>query len=212
VGLLVCAPALAAVAIVIRLESRGPVLYRSRRVGRHGREFDMLKFRKMQTGVAGPRLTDHDDARFTRIGAVLSRTKLDELPQLWNVLRGDMSIVGPRPEDPAYVELYRGEFDPVLQVRPGITGLSQLAFAKENEILARPELRGSYVDRLLPAKLAIDRLYVERGSLLLDLRIIAWTFVALVLRIDVSVNRQTGRLRVRRSRADAATVASPERA
>src|SRR5205085_1158106 len=141
-------------------------------------------------------------ARFTRIGAILARTKLDELPQLWNVLRGDMSLVGPRPEDPAFVALYQDEFEEVLRVRPGITGLSQLAFAKENQILARPELKGSYIIRLLPAKLAIDRFYVERRSLFLDLQIVAWTLVALVLRIDVSVHRDTGRLSVRHRRAD----------
>jgi lipopolysaccharide/colanic/teichoic acid biosynthesis glycosyltransferase len=124
-----------------------------------------------------------------------------------------MSLVGPRPEDPAFVALYQDEFEEVLRVRPGITGLSQLAFAKENQILARPELKGSYIIRLLPAKLAIDRFYVERRSLFLDLQIVAWTLVALVLRIDVSVHRDTGRLSVRRRRADdAASVPSPERA
>jgi lipopolysaccharide/colanic/teichoic acid biosynthesis glycosyltransferase len=182
----------------IVVESSGPVLYRSRRVGRDGVEFDMLKFRKMRHGATGPPLTAADDDRFTRIGVILSRTKLDELPQLWNVLRGDMGLVGPRPESPVFVQACPDLFDEVLTCRPGITGPSQLAFAKEAQILARPELEGRYLERLLPAKLEIDLLYVRGRSLVTDLRILAWTCAALLLRVDVAVDRATGGLSIRR--------------
>jgi lipopolysaccharide/colanic/teichoic acid biosynthesis glycosyltransferase len=187
-----------AVAVAVKLESRGPVLYRSRRVGLRGRDFEMLKFRKMHRDAAGPPLTALDDDRLTRVGSFLSRTKLDELPQLWNVVRGEMSLVGPRPEDPAFVALYPDDFAPVLAVRPGITGLSQLAFAKESNILERPELAGRYADRLLPAKIAIDTLYVERRSTRLDTRILTWTAGAILLGREVAVDRRSARLSVRR--------------
>ena len=186
------------IALAITIESPGPVLYRSRRVGLRGREFSMLKFRKMHRDASGPPLTAKDDERLTRVGSLLMRTKLDELPQLWNVIRGDMSLVGPRPEDPVFVALYPDEYRTVLAVRPGITGLSQLAFAKENLILDRPELAGSYEDRLLPAKIGIDSLYVVRNSLSMDAYILLWTVAAIVARLDVAVDRESGTLSVRR--------------
>src|SRR5205823_1367512 len=124
-----------AAALAIRLESRGSVLYRCRRVGQGGHEFSMLKFRKMQRDAAGGPLTAADDERFTRIGKLLAKTKLDEVPQLWNVLRGTMSLVGPRPEDPSFVSMLVSEYEQILRIKPGITGLSQLAFARETEIL-----------------------------------------------------------------------------
>jgi lipopolysaccharide/colanic/teichoic acid biosynthesis glycosyltransferase len=191
-------PLMLAIALAIKLESRGPVLYRSRRVGLRGHEFSMFKFRKMHRDAAGPPLTAKDDERLTAVGSLLARTKLDELPQLWNVIRGDMSLVGPRPEDPLFVALYPEEYRTVLAVRPGITGLSQLAFAKENLILERPELAGSYADRLLPAKIGIDSLYVERHSLAMDAHILLWTVGAIVAGLDVAVDRQCGSLSVRR--------------
>jgi lipopolysaccharide/colanic/teichoic acid biosynthesis glycosyltransferase len=198
--LVVLSPLMLALAVAIKLESAGPVLYRSRRVGVNGREFAMLKFRKMHRDATGPLITSQDDERLTRIGSLLARTKLDELPQLWNVVRGDMSLVGPRPEDPAFVALYRKAFEPVLMARPGITGLSQLAFAKETSILARPELAGSYEERLLPAKIRIDMLYIARRSTLIDAQILIWTAAAILFGLDVAVNRRSGRLSVRRRR------------
>jgi lipopolysaccharide/colanic/teichoic acid biosynthesis glycosyltransferase len=196
--LIVLAPVMLVLAVAIKLETAGPVLYRSRRVGVHGREFAMLKFRKMHRDATGPLITSHDDDRLTRSGSFLARTKLDELPQLWNVVRGEMSLVGPRPEDPAFVALYRNAFAPVLRARPGITGLSQLAFAKESRILARPELAGSYEHRLLPAKIRIDALYLARRSTRTDLQILVWTVAAVAFGLDVAVNRRSGRLSVRR--------------
>jgi lipopolysaccharide/colanic/teichoic acid biosynthesis glycosyltransferase len=200
--LVLFAPLVLVLSVLIKLESRGPVLYRCRRVGLHGREFFMLKFRKMHRDASGPLLTAADDDRLTHIGSFLTKTKLDELPQLWNVLRGEMSLVGPRPEDPAFVALYPTEYSAVLSVRPGVTGLSQLAFAREDRVLARPELAGSYESRLLPAKIGMDTLYIDGWSLALDARIVAWTAAAIVLRAEVAVHRTTGRLGVRRRAGD----------
>lgn len=197
-ALILLLPVFALAALAIRLGSRGPVFYRCRRVGLAGREFSMLKFRKMRTGVAGPPLTAVDDERFTRIGSVLAKTKLDEIPQLWNVLTGSMSVVGPRPEDPVFVALRRAEYEQILRVRPGITGLSQLAFAREMEILDPEDRVGDYVRRLLPQKMSLDELYVTRRSLSMNLRILWWTVVAIVLRHEVAVDRSSGRLNLRR--------------
>jgi len=187
-----------ATAAAIRLDSRGPAFFRCARVGLRGREFEMLKFRKMHDGAQGPALTAANDDRFTRMGRFLARTKLDEVPQLWNVLRGEMSLVGPRPEDPSFVRLQPEDFEPILQVKPGITGLSQLAFARESQILDAADPSKHYLERLLPQKLRIDRIYVERRSFLLDARILGWTAVAVFLRQHVAVHRDTGRLNVRR--------------
>jgi lipopolysaccharide/colanic/teichoic acid biosynthesis glycosyltransferase len=196
--LALAAPLIFFVAVAITLDSRGPAFFRCRRVGLGGSEFDMLKFRKMYDGARGPALTATNDDRFTRMGRFLAQTKLDELPQLWNVLRGDMSLVGPRPEDPSFMRLRRQEFELILRVRPGITGLSQLAFARESEILNADDRTGHYFRRILPQKLEIDRLYVERRSFVLDARILAWTAAAVFLRRDVAVHRGTGRLSARR--------------
>jgi lipopolysaccharide/colanic/teichoic acid biosynthesis glycosyltransferase len=196
--LVILAPLMALIAIAIKLESKGPVFYRCRRVGFVGRAFSMLKFRKMCDGAAGPMLTVARDTRFTRVGRFLALSKLDELPQLWNVLRGDMSLVGPRPEDETFVAEHSGAYERILSVRPGITGLSQLAFAKECEILDATDRLGDYRRRLLPQKIAIDTLYATNRSAAMDLRILLWTPVAVVARRDVAVARETGRLTLRR--------------
>jgi lipopolysaccharide/colanic/teichoic acid biosynthesis glycosyltransferase len=206
--LLLLLPLILLLIVLIKLESAGPVLYRGRRVGQDGREFAMLKFRKMHRDAAGPLLTAANDHRLTSIGSVLARTKLDELPQLVNVLRGEMSLVGPRPEDPVFVALYPAEYSKVLTVKPGITGLSQLAFANEDRVLARPELADSYENRLLPAKIGMDTLYIDRWSLALDVRIVVWTVAAIVLRAEVAVDRATGRLAVRRRPGEEARAAA----
>ena len=196
--LLVLAPVLVLVAAMIVAESRGGVFYRCRRVGRGGIELRMIKFRKMKARASGLPVTGAHDSRFTRIGRVLAKSKLDEVPQLWNVVTGEMSLVGPRPEDPIFVEFRERDYEEILRVKPGITGLAQLAFARESEILDDGDRVGDYVGRILPQKLAIDRLYVRRRSFGMDLRIIAWTVFAVVLRRDVAVDRLTGRLSFRR--------------
>jgi lipopolysaccharide/colanic/teichoic acid biosynthesis glycosyltransferase len=198
-GLLVLlAPLVVVLAIAIKVDSSGPILYRCRRIGLRGREFAMLKLRKMWDGATGPALTAANDERFTRVGRFLARTKLDEIPQLWNVLKGDMSLVGPRPEDPAFVDSHRNEFAPVLEVRPGITGLSQLAFARESEILDTDDRVGHYEQRILPQKLRIDAMYADRRSVWVDLVILRWTAAAVLLRREVAVHRATGKLSLRR--------------
>jgi lipopolysaccharide/colanic/teichoic acid biosynthesis glycosyltransferase len=198
--LLVLLPLIAVVAVAIKLDSRGPAFFRCRRVGYGGREFGMLKFRKMVHDAGGGALTAPEDDRFTRLGRVLAKTKLDEIPQLWNVVKGEMSLVGPRPEDAGFVELCADEYRHILRVRPGITGLSQLAFARESEILDPNDRHGHYVKKLLPAKARMDCLYVSRRSLGMDLKILFWTAAAVLLRLDVAVHRQSGRLTRRRER------------
>jgi len=195
--LLVAAPLIVLLAVAIKLESPGPVLYRCRRVGRGGRELNMLKFRKMKDGAGGPALAAPNDERFTRLGPGLARTKLDELPQLWNVLKGEMSLVGPRPEDPVFVELNQKAYAPILAVRPGITGLSQLAFARESQILDETDRVGDYTNRILPQKIRIDQLYTSGGSLRMDLKVLRWTVMAVVTGREVAVNRETGELTTR---------------
>jgi lipopolysaccharide/colanic/teichoic acid biosynthesis glycosyltransferase len=160
----------------------------------------MLKFRKMRVGVSGSALTAPRDERFTPVGRILARTKLDELPQLWNVLVGEMSLVGPRPEDPSFVARDGDAFARILRVRPGITGLSQLAFACESDILDPLDRDGDYVRRILPQKVRLDELYAERRTLAMDVRILAWTAAAVLLRRNVAVNRVSGRLTLRRPR------------
>jgi lipopolysaccharide/colanic/teichoic acid biosynthesis glycosyltransferase len=191
-------PLILVVALAIKVDSRGPVFYRSRRIGCRSREFPMLKFRKMRADAAGPALTAVGDERFTRIGRLLAASKIDEIPQLWNVLKGDMSLVGPRPEDLVFVRLHEREYAEILRVKPGITGLSQVAFARESEILDPDRRIDDYVTRLLPQKLSLDRLYVSRRSMASDLRILFWTIVVVVFRRRVAVHRVTGKLNLRR--------------
>ena len=198
--LLLLTPVVLILSAAILAESRGGVFYRCRRVGWRGRDLQMLKFRKMHDGASGPALVVPGDERFTRIGAFLARTKLDELPQLWNVLKGEMSLVGPRPEDPYFVELHKEPYEEILAVRPGITGLSQLAFARESEVLDPDDRERHYTERILPQKIRMDRFYATNRSLGMDLRILWWTARAVVARRDVAVHRETGRLSVRAPR------------
>ncbi len=197
-SLLLALPLLAVLALAIWLESPGPVFYRTRRVGHRGGELLMLKFRKMHRDADGPPLTTRNDARFTRVGAFLTASRLDELPQLWDVLRGRMSVIGPRPEDPRFVVLHPVEYDEILTVRPGLLGLSQLAYQAERHILSPQDPVEDYVDRIMPQKLILDRLYARQTSLRLDLSILRWAIVAFALRRPVSVDRRTGAMNVRR--------------
>jgi lipopolysaccharide/colanic/teichoic acid biosynthesis glycosyltransferase len=197
-GLLVLAPLMLLIAVLIVVDSSGPVFYRADRIGRGYRPLRMLKFRKMRLGARGGALTVPDDERLTRLGAWLVRSKLDELPQLWHVLRGEMSLVGPRPESPQHVERFGATYELILRVRPGITGYTQLAFAREGSILDARDPHTHYVTRLLPQKVELDRLYVTRWGTRCDLWILGATFVTLVLRQPVAVDRATGRLTLRR--------------
>jgi lipopolysaccharide/colanic/teichoic acid biosynthesis glycosyltransferase len=196
--LLALLPLILVAAVAVRLDSSGPAFYRCTRVGYRGSRLRMLKFRKMYNGSAGLALTTDDDARFTRIGRVLARLKIDEIPQLWHVLTGEMSLVGPRPEDFAFVALHEREYAKILRVRPGITGLSQLAFVEESRILDNGNPLGHYVGRILPQKVSLDVLYAERRSIVFNLQILLWTMAAVVLRKQVAVHRDTGAIRLRK--------------
>jgi len=157
----------------------------------------MVKFRKMHDGASGSALTAVEDDRFTRLGRFLASSKLDEIPQLWNVLIGGMSLVGPRPEVDSFVRLHGEEYARIVNVRPGITGLSQLAFAREAEILDEENRVGDYTDRILPQKVRLDCFYAENRSLRMNVSVLFWTVAAVVLRLDVAVDRATGRLGIR---------------
>lgn len=183
IGLLLLSPLLAVVAVWVKLDSPGPVMFRQERVGRFGRTFRIHKFRTMRVDAPklGPQITVGDDARITRSGRWLRASKVDELPQLWDVLRGAMSMVGPRPEVPRYVAMYPAELrEVVLSVRPGITDPASLSFRNESELLARAEdPEREYVEVVMPMKLRLAADYVRNASLGGDIRLILATLGAI---------------------------------
>lgn len=177
-GLLLASPVLLLVAVIIKCTSRGPVFYRQQRVGLHGRAFSIVKFRTMRPDAAllGPSLTAAHDPRVTAAGRGLRRLKLDELPQLWNVLVGEMSLVGPRPEVPQYVAIYSTIQRNVLSVRPGMTDLASIAYRHEEELLAHDaDLDRHYREVVLPDKLRLNLEYLDRMSLTFDLLLLVRT-------------------------------------
>jgi len=184
--LLLLSPLLLAVAAWVKLDSRGPVFFRQVRVGRHGREFRILKFRTMHVDAParGPQITVGRDPRITRSGHVLRKYKIDEFPQFINVLVGDMSVVGPRPEVPRYVAMYPAATrELVLSVRPGITDLASIEYRDENELLGRSaDPERTYVEQVMPAKLAFCERYVRERSFTGDLGIIGRTFAVSFVR------------------------------
>lgn len=176
--LLALFPVLLVLALLVALTSRGGAFFRQVRVGKGGGEFRLLKFRTMRPAseALGQITVGTRDPRVTSIGYFLRKTKLDELPQFWNVLVGDMSVVGPRPEVPKYVALYSPEQRRVLRVRPGITGPASLQYIDENELLGRSaDPERVYIEVIMPAKLDIDLRYVERASFSSDLGIMLAT-------------------------------------
>lgn len=180
-GLLLLAPLLALLALLIRRDSPGPVFFRQQRVGRGGQAFRIHKLRTMRADAQGPPLTIGADPRITRIGAWLRRTRLDELPQLIDVLRGDMSLVGPRPELPEFVALYPAALrERVLSVRPGLVDPASLAFRDEAALLAAAaDPRRVYAEQVLPEKLRLSVDYIDRATLWSDLRLILCTLATL---------------------------------
>ena len=178
-GLLLLSPLLLVVALSIKLDSPGPVFFRQQRVGRFGALFRIHKFRSMSDGAAsaGPELTVGADPRITRVGRFLRRTKLDELPQLIDVLLGTMSLVGPRPELPRFVAMYPAEVrDKVLSVRPGITDPASIEYVEESALLARAaDPERVYIEQIMPAKLRHAERYVEHMSVRNDVRLILTT-------------------------------------
>jgi lipopolysaccharide/colanic/teichoic acid biosynthesis glycosyltransferase len=172
-GLAVASPILAGLLVATRLAGdRGPALHRARRVGEGGRIITVLKIRTMVANTEGSRLTGPDDPRLTPLGRRLRRHRLDELPQLINVVRGEMSLVGPRPEDPTFVDMANPLHRRVFGAKPGITGLAQLQFRDEAELLVGDDPERLYREEILPAKLRLDAEYLARRSTLLDLEIL----------------------------------------
>ena len=177
-AMLLLSPLFAAVALAVWVDSEGPVLFRQERVGIRFTRFQILKFRTMHVHSGGPLVTVGGDNRVTRVGRILRLTKIDELPQFWNVLCGEMSMVGPRPEVPEFVELFKERYLKILSIRPGITDLASICFRNEEAVLARSAdpLR-EYTEHVLPVKLDLADKYLMEQSLLGDLSIIVRTVI-----------------------------------
>ncbi len=192
-GLLAASPLLAAAALIVKLEDGGPVFFLHKRVGKDFRPFKVIKFRTMtESQAGGPEITSASDTRITRIGRYLRKTKLDELPQLINVLKGDMSLVGPRPEVARYVDAFRDIYKEILTVRPGITDPASIAYRSEEEILEGvPDPEGYYLKEILPRKLDINRRYVKERSLSGDVSIILRTLSVLIRPMIAKLHQKT---------------------
>ena len=183
IGLIMLAPLFALVAVLIKADSPGPVFFRQERIGKGFHPFWIFKFRTMVKDAPrkGGALTASGDPRVTRIGKLLRQGKIDELPQLINILCGDMSLVGPRPEVRQYVELFRKNYDKILAVRPGMTDPASLKYRDESAILASSENpEQEYIQRILPDKLRLGEEYVRQSSLMLDLVLIFKTIGAVI--------------------------------
>ena len=179
IGLLLFSPLLILIYIIIRCGSRGPGFYKQNRIGKGGVPFRLIKFRTMRIGSDKGRLitVGGRDTRITKVGYYLRKYKLDELPQLWNVLKGDMSLVGPRPEVEKYVRLYTPEQLVVLNIRPGITDYDSIAFSNENEILGKAENpERMYIEEIMPRKINYNLKYINNPSLKEYFKIILLTF------------------------------------
>jgi lipopolysaccharide/colanic/teichoic acid biosynthesis glycosyltransferase len=187
-GLLLLAPVFGMVGLWVRRETPGPAFYWGSRLGRFGQPFKILKFRTMREdpqAYQGPRITARGDPRVTPLGRWLRETKINELPQLWNVLKGEMSLVGPRPEDPALVRTWPAEArSEILSVRPGITSPASVLYRNEESLLKASSLMKAYLDEVQPSKLRLDQLYVRHRSFLLDLDVLFWTFLVLLPRLS----------------------------
>lgn len=182
-GLVVLSPLFAILAVWIRIDSKGPVFYHQTRVGKDNKDFMLFKFRSLRpdSDSLGLITVGGRDPRVTRSGYYIRKYKLDELPQLLNVFKGDMSLVGPRPEVRKYVDMYTPEQMRVLSVRPGITSLASIRYRNENEILAAADDPDRcYIEQIMPDKLAIDLEYVNRASLLNDIKLIFSTFKEII--------------------------------
>ena len=179
-GLIVLSPVLIVIVIKIKIGSDGPVFFKQIRVGEKSMEFEILKFRTMVVDAEklGKQITVGNDNRITKIGAFLRKYKLDELPQLINVFKGDMSLVGPRPEVPTYVRLYNEEQRKVLDVKPGITDLASIRYRDENDLLGGVENPEEfYINTIMPDKLALNLEYINRNNMFLDIYIILKTII-----------------------------------
>ena len=183
IGLIVLSPYYLVVSVLVKLDSAGPIFYGGRRIGQGGRVFTMYKFRSMVTDAEkrGPAVTYDQDPRITRVGRLLRNARLDEFPQLWNVLKGDMSLVGPRPESQYYYDRYTPEQKQIFKVKPGMTGVTQIKFRHEEDLLTDPAtLDRDYLEKVLPPKVALDMWYIAHQSLWLDITLIFQTLWVLL--------------------------------
>lgn len=177
-GLIITLPVFLAIYLLIKTQMTGSVFFKQQRVGRHGKIFKMIKFRTMTISHSGSTISVKGERRITPLGAVLRKYKLDELPELWNILIGDMSFVGPRPDVPGYADKLEGEDRLLLSIRPGLTGAASLKFSNEEELLALQDDPVKYNDEVLyPEKVRINNNYVRHMSFGLDLRIIIFTIL-----------------------------------
>jgi len=187
VMLVLLSPFFGMIAWAIMRDSPGPVIYRGIRTGRGGKPFKILKFRTMYetpASYAGPKVTAHDDPRITRVGRWLRDTKLNEFPQFWNVLKGEMSLVGPRPEDPVIARTWpRKAWEEIFTVRPGITSPATVHYHNEENLLTASMVDQQYMQQLSPDKMRLDQLYVRHRSFWLDLDVLLWTFISLLPRM-----------------------------
>ncbi len=177
-------PLFAVVAVLIRIESKGTALFPQIRIGKNFKPFNLYKFRSMVTDASkmGLSITAGDDPRITKIGRFLRKTKIDELPQLFNVLKSDMSFVGPRPEIKKYVDIFYNDYKDILKIRPGITDLASIKYRNESGILGKAkEPEKEYTKNVLPEKILLAKEYIKRSSLILDLSIIFKTLIKLVI-------------------------------
>lgn len=183
IAFILLSPILIVLAVAIMIDSKGGVFYKQKRIGKNGKAFMLYKFRSMRTGSdrKGLITVGSNDDRTTKVGRFIRKYKLDELPQLINILKNDMSVVGPRPEVEKYVQLYTAEQRKVLSVKPGLTDLASLAYINENEILGRAkDPEKTYVEQIMPAKLRLNLEYIEKQSFWFDLKIIAKTLMRIV--------------------------------
>lgn len=180
--LVITSPLLALLALAVAASSGRPVFFRQKRVGRYGENFELYKLRTMTVSTGGPEITSRNDARITRFGKFLRQTKLDELPTFWNVLRGDVALVGPRPEVPAYVDLNDPLWRTILSVRPGLTDPTTVWLRNEEELLARaePDAHTYYINELQPAKLKGYVEYLRKRSLRSDIGVLGRTVTAIL--------------------------------
>lgn len=180
IGIIILSPVLLIIALRIKTGSDGPVFFKQVRVGKDGKEFEILKFRTMVVDAEkmGRQITVGADNRITKVGGFLRKYKLDELPQLFNVFKGDMSLVGPRPEVPRYVKLYTEEQRKVLNVKPGITDLASIRYRDENELLGQAENPDEfYINTIMPDKLALNLEYINKSNVFYDIYIIIETII-----------------------------------
>lgn len=182
-GLIILSPIFLIIAVLIKINSKGAVFFRQTRVGLNGKEFKIYKFRTMVTDAEkkGMQITVGNDSRVTSIGKIIRKCKMDEIPQLINVLIGDMSFVGPRPEVPKYVEMYNEADKEILMIRPGITDIASIEYRNENEILGKSENpEKTYIEEVMPAKIKFNKEYLSNISIKYDIYLIIKTVVAIL--------------------------------